>query len=1090
MKRRNIIFILILFSALVFSIILPTFSKLKSGKINREWDNTVASSFNSGTGTENDPYIISNPSEFAFFATSLEDIDYDGKYIKLVSDIIINDGVFKTGEDITYLYNGELNYLDVTTSKYYSDIELTDEVGSINIFPTIDGFKGTLDGDFHTIYGYYQNGDGALFDHLEGSIKNMYIDNAFIYGGHLTSGLVLNADGADISNIVFNGNVIASKIDNNKVVTKTIPSFNVVDSYTISLENEIVKASKFVIKGSCDGDTFTLNNISYSCSNIEIELNTNDVSIIADDVNFDLEYDVYYNENKSAGIILNAVDSNISGIVNHGTIDNIISSGLVGNLVDSDLSDSYNDGSINGSYASGISDMIIGTSNVTNVYNNGIITSLNGSMFGNVIDSTLSIDKVFNKRDDKPIYNVSNSTITVTNSYSNTRYTDVDNIDFQLLSNQAYSYYLQYIDEDGIDDGYIWIHNDLPLLYFDDLKNKTVSVRVGTDSWNTYRSDVNRIIHNESVMVTVSASSIYKPIKDVYYYISSETISDLSNVSWTEYTKTFTLSDEGFYNIYVKYVDYNDVITYINSDTIILDFAGSDVSINMGDYTWTSSHTPSNIYNDNQLTYQITATDAISGISSVEYIISDSILALNDLELVDNWVSYSNSFTVSNSTPYIIYTKVTDNGGYITYVNSDYVVPATFHINNLKSGNNITFNSYMSSQSSFNFNITLDHTYINSTFTRYLYSSNELPNGTIIVVRDLNNLRAYKYVVDQVQYNNQYNGYLYALSDFAEIGKATFKTYFNNGNNASENYNISIDFKNTNAVGDYSFDFIAIDNNDTIRINSNESIVIHLSNVESNYLTLTSGTSSEANGVMTIPFTLTSNSQNSTDTKIENMYNGISISLVDELNNVIDRNNYSNIRFRYNGDIFVPDITNKVNICLGTNITRSFNLDILLADTNLEPGTYYFKITGYLSIDGVNKYYETSNSLRIPIVIPNKVNIDNYRYDITLNNSSIVRKGDIMSFDVDVNGITNPYVYVSLYKKKTLTAYNQEYVLVDLKDYVTDTLIQQDGKYLFDISNPIFNLDDDIESNGYKLVFELYDSDTKISEKEIKVIIK
>ena len=37
------------------------------------WDGSVATSYNSGSGTEEDPYIISDASEFAFFATSIDE---------------------------------------------------------------------------------------------------------------------------------------------------------------------------------------------------------------------------------------------------------------------------------------------------------------------------------------------------------------------------------------------------------------------------------------------------------------------------------------------------------------------------------------------------------------------------------------------------------------------------------------------------------------------------------------------------------------------------------------------------------------------------------------------------------------------------------------------------------------------------------------------------------------------------------------------------------------------------------------------------------------------------------------------------------
>ena len=85
------------------------------------------------------------------------------------------------------------------------------EEGSLHIFPVIDGFKGNLDGNFHTIFGFYNGSEYAsLFNNLSGTIENMYIDNTLIYGKYMSAGVVLNADNATIRNIVFDGNVLSN----------------------------------------------------------------------------------------------------------------------------------------------------------------------------------------------------------------------------------------------------------------------------------------------------------------------------------------------------------------------------------------------------------------------------------------------------------------------------------------------------------------------------------------------------------------------------------------------------------------------------------------------------------------------------------------------------------------------------------------------------------------------------------------------------------------------------------------------------------------------------------------------------------------
>ena len=73
------------FVILLISLSIPTLAKYKN-RVNlatmfetiEVWDGTVALAFNSGSGTENDPYVISNAKEFALFYENLKTTDYEG----------------------------------------------------------------------------------------------------------------------------------------------------------------------------------------------------------------------------------------------------------------------------------------------------------------------------------------------------------------------------------------------------------------------------------------------------------------------------------------------------------------------------------------------------------------------------------------------------------------------------------------------------------------------------------------------------------------------------------------------------------------------------------------------------------------------------------------------------------------------------------------------------------------------------------------------------------------------------------------------------------------------------------------------------
>lgn len=72
--KIKLIFVLLIF-LVTLTFTIPSLARYKN-YVNLEtmfnetqtWDGSIAESFNSGTGTQEDPYIISNASEFAFFA--------------------------------------------------------------------------------------------------------------------------------------------------------------------------------------------------------------------------------------------------------------------------------------------------------------------------------------------------------------------------------------------------------------------------------------------------------------------------------------------------------------------------------------------------------------------------------------------------------------------------------------------------------------------------------------------------------------------------------------------------------------------------------------------------------------------------------------------------------------------------------------------------------------------------------------------------------------------------------------------------------------------------------------------------------------
>ena len=188
------------------------------------WDGTAATGFARGTGTESDPYIIETAEQLAYFAQSVNGGNkYSGKYVKLASDIVLNDEAFEfdadtglvlvtDGENVAYLgtgingdESGDNTVFDTVAGAmgvwYASDASTsrTSYSGTLNIWAPIGtsyvySFSGVFDGDGHSIKGIYANSTlnyQALFGYTNNAvITNLSIENSYIKGGQASAGIV------------------------------------------------------------------------------------------------------------------------------------------------------------------------------------------------------------------------------------------------------------------------------------------------------------------------------------------------------------------------------------------------------------------------------------------------------------------------------------------------------------------------------------------------------------------------------------------------------------------------------------------------------------------------------------------------------------------------------------------------------------------------------------------------------------------------------------------------------------------------------------------------------------------------------------
>lgn len=135
------------------------------------WDGTVATSFAGGTGTQDDPYQISNGKELAYLA-KITNEDADGsvtrdKYFKLTADIVLNHAVL----------NDDYTLIGTPANVWHP-------IGDSNH----KNFYGNFDGGKHRIYGAYILNSTDGYDGIFGYVSEAYIHDLCVVDGYIPSG--------------------------------------------------------------------------------------------------------------------------------------------------------------------------------------------------------------------------------------------------------------------------------------------------------------------------------------------------------------------------------------------------------------------------------------------------------------------------------------------------------------------------------------------------------------------------------------------------------------------------------------------------------------------------------------------------------------------------------------------------------------------------------------------------------------------------------------------------------------------------------------------------------------------------------------
>lgn len=1129
-KLSNKFKYLLVLIGIVFAVTLsiPTLSRYKNRTSYYqviEWDGSIASEYRSGSGTLEDPYIISNGQEFAFFIEKLKTTDYDGYYFKLNNDIILNKGRFSyDGKNITY--TKEEKTYNLNSYK-------------VNKIDMVNTFSGNLDGNSFRIYGLYVNSqedEVSLFKNLNGNISNLYVENSIINGGYVSSGLAINSNSAYIKNVLYDGYVIGNA--NNKISTYDLADIistenGIIDLSQVDVSENIISATlsgTYVKDGNITQLSINGNVINEGEFSLELDNTIEDLEyIIEGDGSIELtnlKYSIISDYNVSSGFIINANNTKFENVASYVDVySNNYTSGLVYNSQDSiTIKNTYNKGSLNGNIASGLINELTGIANIDNSYNSGLLNSQESYSFINKVndDSQVTITNSFATSGTYGINSVSeNSTININNSYithensintttSSSKFIKANESDFKnstfIKTDLGFS---EYNSNQEQNNDNVWLINDgqYPILYIDDLNNTLAKINVSMFSWNNLSNDLNKLNFSNRFVFNITSGSEVSNIKKIYYYLhnSDTTLTEeqLQSVEWIEYFDIVEVNTKGNYIIYAKVIDNNDNITYINSDILSINLNESIISAVISNKEYNTYNVSSEyLYINESSKVSVNINEEYTKLSKVSYYISEENLEISDLEELESssWKKYE-EFSFDSQIPKKIYFRVKDNTDYYSYINTDYIVLNGYNQSELTVGRNIISgnNLNITSDSSIKFNTSFKNTFnFIEGYKHVLVSNSKLPENSTITLIDNKTNKVFTYKLTNEDYGFLANNLsTYNLSNFIEVGKGENEMYFNDNNyigEIDEDFTIIINFKDIEDINNYENInlYMSILDSDNNTIISTIKDNIKLFNVYSLYdenevnaqVVLNSSYNKTINynqdylNIIPYEITLDYFSKNGNivyDSSFEDMKYGLEISLYNKTTSTtMNKKFLNNVNFIVDDVSYHPNSNGVVNINLNSNNIGNLNIETYTDNFEIDDGEYVFKICPYTSLDGVN-YNESKidGCKEIPLIMEFE-EIKEYNFDVLMNNESkVLNKNGIQALDFNIlqmSELENPNIRVSLYEKKEPSAYDQSYNRVNIIDYIS-------GEYELFSESTAYVLKDALYSSDYYQYELLIDTD-------------
>ncbi len=249
-------------------------TKVSSGA----WDGVIATSFTSGNGTENNPYIINSAGEYAYFKQLMESEDailYADKYYELNISFDYNDYDISINNTVPFsgTIDGKNNY--ITNAKVTNSMFNTLDGATIKNLE-LDDIEVNVTGETGSLFALSSSNSNYSFLIVEGTIS---IDEE---NENVTSisGFIVSDNDSTIDKVIVNPNY-------NNINNDLISSF-ITSSNNTTIVNALVKD---------DGLDLIKNNTETDITNL------NSYVVVGNDIVLDIDYLDSYKTDKYAVVV-------------------------------------------------------------------------------------------------------------------------------------------------------------------------------------------------------------------------------------------------------------------------------------------------------------------------------------------------------------------------------------------------------------------------------------------------------------------------------------------------------------------------------------------------------------------------------------------------------------------------------------------------------------------------------------------------------------------------------------------------------------------------------------------------------------------